>query len=487
MKLIILLFLSYYAHCQGLQDSLLVNALHDTISTGERYHYGTHGYSWPEGEYYMGTWNFFPLTDCQDNGTIWDMYSNSVRYYPYAVGESACSIQIEHCLPKGWWGATDTTELTKKAWRDLFNLNPSDARANNNKSDYPPGHVSKGDKFDNGSFRMDAKKSSQYGYICFEPAPEYRGDFARTYFYMATAYQDLPWASKYSDYLSFNSYLIFSNTLIQVLLDWHRADPVSEKEVHRASVITSLQHNHNPFIDYPELVEYIWGNRKGQAVDFNTLTCTYDSTYVPQPITHDTTHRYDTLVSLPAVTKNLVNQVPGGYASEKIQSNGTCAITMGASSTDGWISFSNLHTTDSAWLVFRASVYNTASSMELKIYANGRLLRTIEETVVQETRNESYYTTVLPIGTDSVKILSVGGGTSKRACMQELYVVKKKSTATGLSPSLQEEVRHYRTESASTPLPSSGRTTQKVLTNGHIQLSDGNTSYTLLGQKISNL
>ena len=62
---------------------------------------------------------------------------------------------------------------------------------------------------------------------------------------------------------------------LSFLLDWHRQDPVSQKEIDRNQAIyDSIQHNRNPFIDYPELVEYIWGNRVGQAVNLSSMTPT---------------------------------------------------------------------------------------------------------------------------------------------------------------------------------------------------------------------
>ena len=60
-----------------------------------------------------------------------------------------------------------------EAYKDLYNLNPSDQRANGQKSNYAPGHIKTGDKFDNGSFRMDwcldafsmtATVKSRFGY-----------------------------------------------------------------------------------------------------------------------------------------------------------------------------------------------------------------------------------------------------------------------------------------------------------------------------------
>lgn len=431
----------YYNTIQGTQDSVLKSTLSLIVRGGIRYDYGVTTYhstnnppEWMAGDLKAyGTWHALPFTDHKPGtqGGVWDMYSNCVRYYPNKLGDSGCSLNIEHCLPKSWWGGTDN-----EAYKDLYNLNPSDQRANGQKSNYPPGHVKKGKKFDNGSFRMDNKGDSGYGYICWEPAEEYRGDFARTYFYMVTAYEYLEWMA-YPQYISKANYLMFSDSIQQVLLDWHRADPVSDKERCRMDLISDIQGNRNPYIDYPELVEYIWGNKKGQAVDLDSLTCAFqmgrcieDADEPPTPPCVG-----DTLINLPAITAALVNNVQGtftGSANSGIQSNGNASITMGKSNTDGEISFIGLLDEDGI-LIFRASPYNSATSMQLDVYANDSLLQSIRVTVTQETRNEVRYEIDVPAGTTNLRIVSVGGSTSKRACMQELYLIRCTPSPTEIS------------------------------------------------------
>lgn len=465
----------YYDAIDGQQDSVLKSTLFSIIKGGERYFYGTNQYhsssnppEWEKGDLKgYGTWYAFPLTDMHPNGIIWDMYSNCVRYYPYERGESGCSLNIEHCLPKSWWG---TGAQTDTIYRDLFNLNPSDAQANSNKNNYAPGHVQKGDKFDNGSFRMDSKSKSQYGYICWEPAEEYRGDFARTYFYMVTAYEQQTWDATYKAYVNNDSYLRFTPTIVEVLLDWHRADPVSDKEICRADQISTIQGNRNPFIDYPELVEYIWGNKKGQTVDVAALSCAFIGGICQDPIIPTPEQTYDTIISLPGLTKAIVNDYTNGeitgFASAKIQSNGTRSITMGASSTDGYLSFNHLNLQDSAILVFRASPYNTASSMQIDVYAGTQLLKSIEETVVKNTRNEIHYEVVIPAGTDSITIASVGAATTKRACMQELHLLSPKNDPTGIDA------------------PNSIPGARKVVRDGQIIILRNDAEFTITGQII---
>mgnify|MGYP003969858621 CR=1 FL=1 len=45
---------------------------------------------------------------------------------------------------------------------------------------------------------------------------------------------------------------------VDMLLDWHEADPVSEKEIDRNNAVYDIQDNRNPFIDHPEWVDCIW-------------------------------------------------------------------------------------------------------------------------------------------------------------------------------------------------------------------------------------
>jgi hypothetical protein len=48
------------------------------------------------------------------------------------------------------------------------------------------------------------------------------------------------------------------------LLDWHRNDPVDAWEENRNDIIyNSYQGNRNPFLDFPELAEHLWGTEMG--------------------------------------------------------------------------------------------------------------------------------------------------------------------------------------------------------------------------------
>jgi hypothetical protein len=56
------------------------------------------------------------------------------------------------------------------------------------------------------------------------------------------------------------------------LLTWNTIDPADDFEINRNNYIYTWQVNRNPFIDYPDLANYIWGNKAGQVSHFNLLS-----------------------------------------------------------------------------------------------------------------------------------------------------------------------------------------------------------------------
>ena len=67
---------------------------------------------------------------------------------------------------------------------------------------------------------------------------------------------------------------------VVLLMKWHREDPVSRKEVDRNNGIQETQGNRNPFIDYPYLAEYIWGEHAGETIDMSKLMPSSDPEFV---------------------------------------------------------------------------------------------------------------------------------------------------------------------------------------------------------------
>ena len=147
---------------------------------------------------------------------------------------------------------------------DAFHIYPTDGRVNGQRSNYPFGECASGTTLPSNNGvkalgKLGSSTFSGYSGTVFEPDDEYKGDFARSYFYMAAAYNGSisGWSSPM---LAGNAYPAFSSWAVNLLLKWHRQDPVSQKELDRNEAVYAAQRNRNPFIDHPELAEHIWGN-----------------------------------------------------------------------------------------------------------------------------------------------------------------------------------------------------------------------------------
>ncbi len=76
---------------------------------------------------------------------------------------------------------------------------------------------------------------------------------------------------------------------LATLLDWHRNDPPDDFEMNRNNVVYTWQFNRNPFIDQPDLVEYIWGNMIGEVWDQPLSVSEFDTLNIqiyPNPTTN---------------------------------------------------------------------------------------------------------------------------------------------------------------------------------------------------------
>lgn len=203
--------------------------------------------------------NYFKKTDWNGAGFFWDMYSDEQR-----ATYNSSLMSREHCMPRSWW---ENAEGYGGANSDLHNLYPSDYTANSKKSNLPLGEAGVV-SWTNGVSRVGQNVYPGYEGTIFEPADEYKGDFARTYFYMVTAHEDYAdrWKNDgLASMLQPGTYPVFQDWAIGMLLKWARQDPVSQKETDRNDAVFAIQQNRNPFIDFPDLYEYIWGNRMTEA------------------------------------------------------------------------------------------------------------------------------------------------------------------------------------------------------------------------------
>lgn len=247
----------YYDNANGKKKAELKAALHDIVRPDSKnllsYGGGT-----------KSTWSGFYVTDRTSDGYVIDRYSPRSTWRKFSATDNATSasapsgMNIEHSFPKSWWGGSNNN-----AYKDLFNLMPSESGINSSKSNFAMGKVTSV-KVNNGSTKVGTGPAGGSSAQLWEPADEWKGDFARDYFYMVTAYSDLTWTSNGLDMLENNDWPTMQQWAYTLLLQWAKNDPVDEIERKRNDDVYSIQKNRNPFVDFPNLAEYIWGD----SVDF---------------------------------------------------------------------------------------------------------------------------------------------------------------------------------------------------------------------------
>ncbi len=253
----------YYHAAQGLHGDTLKQVLHQIIKNHTIISYSA-------------VWTAMKKTDKKPNGKVWDIYSDvpgGVPPYEYNFITDQCGSYAvegdcynrEHSWPQSWFNSVPGPSS------DLFHLYPTDGKVNGIRSNYPYGRVGIASITTLNGSKLGPCIDSGYTNIVFEPLDEYKGDLARSYFYMTTRYlnEDATWSS--SDATQGANILPWQ---MNILLEWNRMDTVSAKEIARNdSIYYHIQHNRNPFIDHWQWADSIW---------HHTLmdTATHDTTVI---------------------------------------------------------------------------------------------------------------------------------------------------------------------------------------------------------------
>lgn len=247
----------YASSLQGLKKEQLKAALHKLMDKKKVLKYGGKGpgYTW------YGFW--YTDRDPQTN-ECYNRYSDKKFYFESTnTGNAIAGMNIEHSFPKSWWGGHKND-----AWCDLYNLYPSDSQANSSKSNFVMGVV------------VNVKEEAGAGYDkvgtgyadgqlvkMWEPGDRFKGEFSRSYMYMATTYQNLNFVSEGTKQLETGAYPTLKKWSSDLFRQWSKNDRVDEMEIKRNEAIYKIQNNRNLFIDYPNLAEYVWGD--SMDVEFN--------------------------------------------------------------------------------------------------------------------------------------------------------------------------------------------------------------------------
>lgn len=209
-------YTDYYASISGVTDGQLKSALRTLITQMTLKTYG-------DARYILDD------TDRDPNNA-----SNVILVYNRASVSGAWDGGIlwnrEHVWPQSFLGADAVNEVANIA-SDLQNLKPANPGINSTRGN---------NRFVDGSGTYRLISGSG-----FFPGDADRGDIARILLYMHVRWNLIINTSTVGD--------------LNLLLRWHIQDPVDDFERNRNEVISNHQNNRNPFIDYPEFAERIWG------------------------------------------------------------------------------------------------------------------------------------------------------------------------------------------------------------------------------------
>lgn len=300
----------YYASIDGTSGKQLLDAIQQVAKIGYR----------TEDFRYDSVWLAYKYTDLRPDGYIWEIYSDCV--FEYEKDRTSTTSQTgeckgynrEHVMCQSWFSEYDlqgvkmSGSMKNSPGSDIFHIYPASYGMNSRHGNRPYGEVLKADytsanntKYGTPVSTISVANTVAGPYIegqitlntnVLEPADEYKGDFARSCFGTM-----VKWAGEWAFNKNENGCVIFDATIdadthygpennygftdygLALMLSWHRQDPVSQKEVDRNNGIQKTQGNRNPFIDYPYLAEFIWGEMSGKVLDFDQLLCSADELF----------------------------------------------------------------------------------------------------------------------------------------------------------------------------------------------------------------
>ena len=351
--------------------------------------------------------------DVNNQTTAWDNHN-----------QDEWGINREHVWPKAeGFGA----EGAGGARGDPMHLMAGNGYSNNIHSNYYYGYVDTSDsytdcgsKYSNQSGNLRGTSKTLKTGTVFEPQDCDKGDIARAIFYMVARYNylsgsdsdgidtnnpNLTLTQSISDWASSSYTSSTSNPgkmgIMTDLLAWHHADPVDEYEIHRNNLLyANFTNNRNPFVDFPEWVDYIWGTTTYSGSTYQGYSSTPTGYATPSS---DTINGYNS----------------GGGGSETISVTGvtlnknSTSIEVGESEAlSATVAPSNASDTTVSWTSSNTNVATVSSSGRVSAVAEGSAIITV-------TTSDGGFT-----ATCAVTVTAASGGGSGGGDVSETSFVK---------------------------------------------------------------
>lgn len=239
----------YYASLEGKSGTVLKQAIQDIIANPEV----VHAHNYGDVNTILKTADQNPL----NGNEVWLMYKEVPRskLLIQTTGNGVGKWNREHIYPQSRGGFSNATADVP----DGINVWETTSAAMLIHGHADAHHIRAEDGPENSS-----RNNKDFGlgdYNGFSGnAGSWKGDVARAVFYMSVRYNDL-------DVVNGNPADSTVGQLgdLATLLTWNTQDPADDFEMNRNNYIYTWQVNRNPFIDYPQLASYIWGDNAGET------------------------------------------------------------------------------------------------------------------------------------------------------------------------------------------------------------------------------
>ncbi|VEU76888.1 endonuclease [Mycoplasmopsis columbina] len=205
--------------------------------------------------------------ELENDGTILDIYSenpNGKDPYNFLPNEyegtgghntgmrlkdgEAETFNREHIVPQSWFNKANPTR------NDPHFIWPTDKIVNNRRGNLPHFTVSNPE--------WTSLNGTKVGGGNAEPIDFFKGDVARAYFYFQATHHNA--LSKGGSQVFESAFPYFNQRYLNEYMKWAHQDSVDLIEIHRNNAIAQQYDKfdglRNPFIDYPDLVDLIWGS-----------------------------------------------------------------------------------------------------------------------------------------------------------------------------------------------------------------------------------
>lgn len=274
----------YYNSLEGLSGAALKQAIQDIIANPSVVHLHSYADIWDiirtadqNPENHSKVWCMYieqPMSkiDQQQSSSIvgkWNrehIFCQSRGGFEVALGDTADGISI--------WNTTSAASVVDGV-SDAHHIRVENGQENSSRNNKNYGNVA--------SSTVYAGPTGTLG--------SWKGDVARALFYMAVRFNGLNVVN--GDPSECNGACTGSNPSgnigdLATLLAWNTLDARDDYEMNRNNYIYTWQQNRNPFIDYPQLADYVFGAQYGQPWFSSLSTTSFEKAEIkvyPNPAT----------------------------------------------------------------------------------------------------------------------------------------------------------------------------------------------------------